>query len=108
MRLAIISLNSVSSKMVAEKAKKFFDKVDMLDIRSMQVNVNGKGVKLIHEGVDIEAYDCVYVKGSYKYALLARGITKALQGKCYLPLMPESFTIGHDKFLTLLNLQSHK
>src|SRR3989344_1963514 len=108
MRLAIIRLNSGSSKMVADKAKQFFDKVDMLDIRNMQVTVNGKGVSLIHEGKELEEYDCVYVKGSFKYALLARGITKALQGKCYLPLMPESFTIGHDKFLTLLSLQSHK
>ena len=108
MKIAIISLQSGSSKMLAQRAEKYFEQVDMIDIRRTEINVNGKGVKVIYNGQPLPEYDCVYCKGSYKYALLARGITLALQGKCYLPLSPESYSIGHDKFLTLLYLQRHK
>jgi ribosomal protein S6--L-glutamate ligase len=35
-------------------------------------------------------------------------MTEALQENVYVPLKPKSFTIGHDKFLTLLELQKNK
>lgn len=106
MKLAILSLTSISSQMVAEKAKSFFKEVDMLDIRKVEVHLGDKkGPQVIYDGKPLEEYDCIYCKGSYKYALLGRGITAALKDKCYMPLSPESFTVGHDKFLTLVNLQ---
>ncbi len=106
MRLAILSLASVSSEMVAEKAKSFFKEVDMLDIRKIEVHLGDKkGPQVIYDGELLKDYDCIYCKGSYKYALLARGITSALKDKCYMPLSPEAFTVGHDKFLTLVDLQ---
>ena len=106
MKLAILSLTSISSQMVAEKAKSFFKEVDMLDIRKVEVHLGDKkGPQVIYDGKPLEEYDCIYCKGSYKYALLGRGITVALKDKCYMPLSPESFTVGHDKFLTLINLQ---
>src|SRR3990167_972000 len=106
MRLAIISLSSGSSQMIAEKAKAFFDEVDMLNIKRVEVHLGYKDKhQIIYEGKPIRDYDCVYCKGSYKYALLSRSVIAVLEDKCYTPLLPESYTLGHDKFLTLIELQ---
>jgi len=106
MKLAIISLTSGSSKMIAEKAKSFFKEVDMLDIRRIEIHLgSGKEPQIVYEGNPLKDYDCIYCKGSSKYAPLGRGITSAMKDKCYMPLSPEAFTIGHDKFLTLIDLQ---
>ncbi|MBI2106431.1 RimK family alpha-L-glutamate ligase [Candidatus Woesearchaeota archaeon] len=106
MKLAIISLSSGSSQMIAEKAKAFFDEVDMLSIKKIEVHLGSKNKhQIIYEGKPIKDYDCVYCKGSYKYALLSRSIIAVLEDRCYTPLLPESYTLGHDKFLTLIELQ---
>ncbi len=107
MRIGIVSLGGKSSKAVAQSCKKFFGKVDLLDIRKFEVHISNDGVKVTYEKKDLEKYDCLYVRGSYKYALLQRSITRALCQEVYMPISPEAFTIGHDKFLTLLELQKH-
>ena len=107
MKVAIISLNSESSKMIGESCKKYFKQVDMICLKDLEVNVDGKAINVLHNGKLLKEYDCVYCRASYKYVLLARSVTSALFNKCYMPLMPQSFTIGHDKFLTLLSLQKH-
>jgi len=102
MKLALISLGGRGSKNILEKAKKYFEVADDIDIRKIEVRVSGKGIELLHDKKPLGDYDCVYVRGSYRYVVLQRSISTALQGKCYLPLSPESFTISHDKFLTML------
>jgi ribosomal protein S6--L-glutamate ligase len=59
----------------------------------------------MYSGEKLKKYDCLYIRGSYKYALIARSITRALNQEAYIPLKPQAYTIGHDKFITLLELQ---
>ncbi len=107
MRLAIISLNGPSSKRILEEAKQFFDTADHIDIRKTEVMAS-ESLKVIHEGKELNEYDCIYVRGSFRYAPLQRSITRALHAEVYMPLQPETFTIGHDKFLTLLELRKNR
>ena len=107
MKAAIISLGSKSSEMVAEAMEEFFDQVDLLNLKKMEVTL-GKDACISYGGKKLENYDCVYVKGSFRYANLLRSISSLLEGKVpYLPLSASSFTIAHNKLLTHLVLQQH-
>src|SRR3989344_4092021 len=107
MKIAIISLNSESSKMIGESCREYFKDVDMISLKEIEVHVDGKGMEVLHNGVKLKDYDCVYCRASYKYVLLTRSITSALREKCYMPLSAGSFTIGHAKFLTQLSMQKY-
>ncbi|MAF50476.1 MAG: hypothetical protein CMH64_00120 [Nanoarchaeota archaeon] len=104
MKLALISLGGEGSKSISKEARKYFDSVDEVDIKKIEVRVDEKKVEVLYEKKPLPEYDCVYIRGSFKYALLQRSISSALQGKCYLPMAPESYTTAHDKFLTMLEL----
>lgn len=107
LRAGIISLGSKSSKMTAEEMEEFFGHVDMLQLKEMEV-VLGKDAGVFYQGKPLEYYDCLFVKGSFRYAHLLRSITSMLQGKIpYIPLPADSFTIVHNKLLTHLALQQH-
>lgn len=108
MKLGIISLGGKSSKDVAEACKKFFKKVDLLDLREFEVHITNEGLKVTHESKDLKNYDCLYVRGSHRYSILQRAITRTFSKKVYMPIEAESFTIGHDKFLNLLEMQKKK
>ena len=98
-------MGSGSSIMVAEAMKKYFDKVDMLQLRNIEVKL-GKDGGLFYQGEPFGEYDCVYVKGSFRYANLLRSITSLLKKKvAYMPLPAEVFTLVHNKLLTHLALQ---
>jgi len=107
MKLAIISLKSNSSNMLIEASKKYFSEVDALDLRHIEIVVREKA-EIFYEDEPLKDYDCIYCRGSSKYALILRSITEILNKKAYMPLAPESFTIAHDKFLTQLYLQKLK
>ena len=49
MKAAIISLGSVSSQMTAEAMRKYFDSVDMIQLRDIEVNL-GKDGGVIYRG----------------------------------------------------------
>lgn len=104
MKLAIISLGGPSSRSILEEAKKIFSKADHLDIRKIEVEASNE-LKVTYKGEKIDDYDCIYVRGSFRYSLLQRSITRALHQDIFMPIQPEAFTIGHDKFLTLLELR---
>lgn len=106
LKIAIISLNGTSSKMIGKACEKYFSKVDLLNLKGFEVQVNGR-VKVSYCQKDLENYDCIYVRGSYRYALLQRSITRALNRDAYFPIKQSAFTLGHDKFLTLLELQKN-
>jgi|TARA_B100001971_G_scaffold214596_1_gene253000 ribosomal protein S6--L-glutamate ligase len=108
MKLAIISLKGESSSKIADEAKELFKVVDRLDIRKIEVHATSKGLNVLYEGNPIEKYDCIYVRGSHRYLLLQRTLTEALNKEVYMPIQPSAFTIGHDKFLTLAELQKNK
>ncbi len=107
MKAAIISLGSISSEMVAKALEKYFDQVDMIQLREVEVNLGKEGGILYH-GNALEKYDCIYLKGSFRYANLLRSISTLLEGKVpYMPLATSSFTIVHNKLLTHLALQQY-
>jgi ribosomal protein S6--L-glutamate ligase len=108
MKIGIIGLGGESSVSLVKECARFFKKVDFLDIKQFEVHLSNNGVAVTYEKRDLEKYDCIYIRGSHRYALLQRSITRALHKEVYLPVVPEAFTIGHDKFLTLLELQKNK
>ncbi len=107
MKAAIISLESESSKWTVKAMQKYFDKVDSINLKEIEVHSLKNKIELLHNGKPLQIYDCIYVKGSFRYALILTAITSALFDKTYIPIAPESFDIVHDKFLTQLVLQKY-
>ncbi|MBT3463682.1 RimK family alpha-L-glutamate ligase, partial [archaeon] len=106
MKAALISLGSTSSKWTYEAMQKYFDTVDNINLKDIEVSV-GKEPKILHKGTKIKNYDCIFAKGSFRYAQILQSITNFLFDDCYMPINPESFTYVHDKLLTHLILQKH-
>lgn len=107
MKAALISLGSISSKMIAEEMRKYFDIVDELAIEDLEVPLGGTQSGVYYKGKLLEHYDCVYARGSYKYATLLRAVVTHLQTHAVTPHRPAGFTIAHNKVLTHLKLQEH-
>jgi len=108
MKAALISLGSVSSRMTLEAMKNYFEVVDDIDIRSIEVDLDVGKLDILYKGKPIDKYDCVFAKGSFRYAQLLRSVTMALYDTTYMPIKAEAFTIGHNKLLTHLALQVYK
>ncbi|MBI2665373.1 RimK family alpha-L-glutamate ligase [Candidatus Woesearchaeota archaeon] len=107
MKAALISLGSKSSLMTVEAMKKYFESVDFIYLKNLEVQL-GKEASVLYNGEKLPYYDCVYLKGSFRYANLLRSITTLLEKKvAYMPLQANSFTIVHNKLLTHLSLQQH-
>jgi ribosomal protein S6--L-glutamate ligase len=107
MKGAVISLGSVSSKWAAEAMGKYFDSVEMINLKEIEVKL-GKEGGIYYKGEILEHYDCIYVKGSFRYAHLLRSIATLLEGKVpYMPISASAYTIVHNKLLTHLTLQQH-
>ena len=107
MKAALISLGSVSSKWIVEAMKRYFTKVDHLNLKEIEVNTVGE-LAVLYKGKDIDDYDCVHIMGSFRYEPIMRAIATTLYNKTYTPIRPDAFTIGHDKVLTQLELQKNK
>lgn len=105
MKAAVVSLGSDSSKWTIDALKKYFEEVDDIDIRYLEINFSGKKAELLYKGTPLGEYDCVFAKGSFRYANLLQSLTVLLESKCYLPLNDSAFIIAHDKLLTQLELQ---
>jgi ribosomal protein S6--L-glutamate ligase len=88
--------------------KKYFDEIDDVRIKNIEVVMNGKVMEVLYEGKPLPHYDCIYAKGSFRYASVLRALTSVLCEETYFPLTPNSFTLGHDKLLTHLELQRHR
>ena len=101
---AIISLGSKSSQWTFDAMKKYFDRVDHLNIKDVEVSFSGDRSEVLYKGERIQRYDCIYAKGSFRYAQLLETITTVLQQGCFMPISAQAFTIGHDKLLTQLAL----
>ncbi|MEK6863159.1 MAG: RimK family alpha-L-glutamate ligase [Nanoarchaeota archaeon] len=107
MKAALISLGSKSSEMSGEAMKKYFQQVDLLYLTKIEVRL-GKESGIFYENKPLDNYDCVYVKGSFRYANLLCSIASMLEGKVpYMPLPANAFTTVHNKLLTHLVLQQH-
>ncbi|MBU2561111.1 MAG: RimK family alpha-L-glutamate ligase [Nanoarchaeota archaeon] len=105
MNAALISLGSVSSKWTFEAMQKYFESVDDIDLRELEVDLGGKKHVVLHNGKKMKDYDCVYIKGSFRYIQILNAVASSVFEKAYTPIEPKGFTIGHDKMLTHLALQ---
>jgi len=104
---ALISMRSESSRLTVRAMRKYFTKVDDLDIRKINIRISGDDSEIMYDGKPMKKYDCIYAKGSYRFAELLKTLTSLVEKACYLPLSADSFTIAHDKLLTHLELQKH-
>lgn len=107
MKIGIISLGGESSLALSESCKRYFSEVDCLDLRHFEIRLTDEGIKVIYLKEDLTEYDCLYVRGSHRYGLIQRAITRELSKKVYMPIASKAFALGHDKFLTLLELQKN-
>ena len=103
LKIGIISLGSKSSRMIIDEAKHFFDEVEEFEIRKIEVKIDSK-TEVLYDGEPLKNYDCLYMRGSYKYSSLLYAVSEHFKGKCYLPLSANAHVIGHDKFKTHLKL----
>jgi len=107
MKAALISLGSNSSLLTGEAMKKYFETVEVLELKKIEIRL-GKESGIFYEEKPLENYDCIYVKGSFRYANLLCSIASMLEGKVsYMPLPASTFTTVHNKLLTHLILQQH-
>ncbi|MBW3002768.1 RimK family alpha-L-glutamate ligase [Candidatus Woesearchaeota archaeon] len=103
MKAALISMGSISSKWTVDAMKKYFKSADHIDIKALEVSI-GRGGDILYEGKPLKEYDCIYAKGSYRYANLLRSVTTILSKQCYMPIKGSAFSTGHDKLLTHIKL----
>jgi ribosomal protein S6--L-glutamate ligase len=108
MKAALISLGSKSSQWTIDAMKKYFEVVDSVELKELEVNLGKGKLEVLYKAKPLPKYDCVYAKGSFRYAPLLQSITRALYNTCYMPIKPDAFAIGHDKLLTHLALQYYK
>ncbi|MDD5178187.1 MAG: RimK family alpha-L-glutamate ligase [Candidatus Nanoarchaeia archaeon] len=108
MKLAVISLGGKSSIEIVKYAKEYFDEAENIDLRKIAVNITPQGSKVFYEAQPLKEYDCIYIRGSFRYALSQKAITHALEGKCYMPISSDAFIYAHDKFLTTIPLEKNK
>jgi ribosomal protein S6--L-glutamate ligase len=105
MKAALISLGSKSSIMTADAMKKYFNEVDMIQLRDIEVNL-GKEGGILYQGEPMKDYDCVFLKGSFRYANILRSIASMLEGKvAYMPIPADAFSTVHNKLLSHLKMQ---
>lgn len=85
---------------------KYFDEVVHFDIRKVEMRI-GKGKPLLlYQGKKVEGgFDCVYLKSSFRYALILKAVAYYFDGKAYMPIDPDAFTVVHDKTYTHLALE---
>ncbi len=108
MKSALISLGSESSKWTIKEMDKYFDSVDNIDLRNIEVNLSSGKSDVLYNGKPLGKYDCIYAKGSFRYAQTLRAVTGVFYPTTYMPIKAGAFTAGHDKLLTHLFLQQAK
>lgn len=108
MKFGLISLGGTSSNRILDAAREYFDTCIPLDIRKIEIKTSSKECNVYYDGKVLKNFDCIYIRGSFRYVLLKKAIAELLKEQCYIPMKPESFTICNNKFNTLIALQKQK
>lgn len=106
-KFGLISLGSKSSRMILEEAEKLFDVADHIDLKKIEVKID-KQTTVLYNGQPLEEYDCLYMRGSFKYSTLLFALSEVFKDKCFIPLDPNAHIVAHNKFMTHLLLSSEK
>jgi ribosomal protein S6--L-glutamate ligase len=106
MKLGLISLGATSGKWIAEKARQYFEEVDEIDLKYINIKSTHQGKEVHYKNKPLTHYDCIYQRGSFRYELIRLAIADILHKKCYTPLHPDAYSLCHNKFLTALALQN--
>ena len=107
LKFGLISLGSKSSEMIIDEAKKIFEVADMIDLRKIEIRIDKETV-VLYDGEVLKDYDCMYFKGSYKYASLLYGLSEIYKDKCFIPIESNAHLLAHNKFLNHLHFSSDK
>lgn len=107
LKFGLISLGSKSSKWILDEAKNYFEVADQIDLKKIEVKINGK-TTVLYDGQPLKDYDCLYMRGSYKYSTLLYALSEFYKEKSYVPLDSNAHLIAHNKFMTHLVLSSDK
>ncbi|MGM5481115.1 MAG: ATP-grasp domain-containing protein [Nanobdellota archaeon] len=107
MKAAVVSLGSVSSQWTIESMKNYFDSVDNINIKYIEITFSGEKAEILYKGKPLPQYDCIFAKGSFRYANVLKTLTVLTGNQCYMPIEHHAFTIAHDKLLTQLELQKN-
>lgn len=107
LKFGLISLGSVSSRMILEEARNLFEQADHIDLRKIEIKIDKK-TTVLYDGAPLEEYDCLYMRGSYKYASLLFGLSQIYGEKCFVPIESYAHIIAHNKFMTHLLFSSSK
>lgn len=107
MKAAVISLRSKSSQWIADALKRYFGSVESINLKHLEVAFNTKHV-LLYNGKPLKSFDAAYIRGSYRHVHMLTCVSSFLFKQiAYMPIMPESFMISHDKILTHIALQQN-
>ena len=93
--------------MILDEAKELFDEAHHIDIRKIEINIDTK-TTVLYDGEPLDNYDCLYMKGSHRYAEILYGLSEIYQNKCFVPIDSNAHIIAHNKFMTHLNFSSEK
>lgn len=99
-KAALISLGSRSSQWTLEAMEKYFEEVDNINLKHIEIALEKDKFQVLYEGKDLKDYDCIFAKGSFRYESVLHAISSAKFGKCYMPNSPHSHSLAHDKLLT--------
>lgn len=105
MKFGVISLGGTSGQWILEKAKKYFDECNHINIKELEVRTSKNGREVFYQGEPLSYYDCIYIRGSFRYGMIQQAVTEVLGETTYIPFTPEAFPTCHNKFLTLMALQ---
>ncbi|USN45327.1 MAG: RimK family alpha-L-glutamate ligase [Candidatus Woesearchaeota archaeon] len=105
MKCALISMQSTSSVWTAQALSEYFDEVDDLNLKFIEINFSGQTSEVLYKGKKLPTYDAVYLKGSFRYTDLLKTLAELLKNKCYMPIDPLAYEIANDKLLTHLTMQ---
>jgi len=106
MRAALICQGSKSSTWTLEAMRKYFDHVDEIKLKDIEISFTGKKEQILYQGKLLEKYDAIYAKGSFKFANVLCALTNMLSKHSYMPISASSFNIAHDKLLTQLKMHT--
>lgn len=91
-------------RLILEEGKKVFEKIFYVPLNKVYI----RNSKVFYKSKNLENYDFVIPRIPRSYLHLGYNILSLLKEKLYMPILPESLFLAHNKFLTLILLAESK